>query len=244
MAVIIFTIAVKFQSTLPRRERLPFGETGKGILNFNPRSREGSDNIRGETVVSTDNFNPRSREGSDCAMKMIPFHRIWEVLFREPCFTGCCHLTESRNSSLGAYGSRLQNHSPAGVIAFLRPHMDYFTLIMVPEVIEPQAVTFFIDQLLQLPFEESRLGLIYAAFKDGVLDPLAMGCAAFRHFSEPFPAGSGGGIYVVGNEQKHSITSIQKGDSHPDHPGYTVPEEVPVRRESGPRLFSPGEKDG
>ena len=190
------------------------------------------------------NFNPRSREGSDCAMKMIPFHRIWEVLFREPCFTGCCHLTESRNSSLGAYGSRLQNHSPAGVIAFLRPHMDYFTLIMVPEVIEPQAVTFFIDQLLQLPFEESRLGLIYAAFKDGVLDPLAMGCAAFRHFSEPFPAGSGGGIYVVGNEQKHSITSIQKGDSHPDHPGYTVPEEVPVRRESGPRLFSPGEKDG
>ena len=39
-------------------------------------------------------FNPRSRMGSDCAMKMIPFHRIWEVLFREPCFTGCCHLTE------------------------------------------------------------------------------------------------------------------------------------------------------
>ena len=65
MAVIIFTIAVKFQSTLPRRERLPFGETGKGILNFNPRSREGSDEPARACIHAARNFNPRSREGSD-----------------------------------------------------------------------------------------------------------------------------------------------------------------------------------
>ena len=137
--------------------------------------------------------------GSDCAMKMIPFHRIWEVLFREPRFSDCCHRTDSRISSLGAYGSRLQNHSPTGVIAFLGPYMDYFTLVMITKVVKPQAVAFLIDQLLQLAFENRCLGFVYAAFKDGVLDPLAMGRAAFCHLSEPLPAGSGGGVYIVGN---------------------------------------------
>lgn len=140
-------------------------------------------------------------------MKMIPFHRIWEVLFREPRFTGCCRRTDPRISSQGAYGSRLQNHSPTGVIAFLGPYMDYFTLVMVTKVVKPQAVAFLIDQLLQLAFEDRCLGFVYAAFKDGVLDPLAMGRAAFCHLSKPLPAGSGGGVYIVGNKQEHSITS-------------------------------------
>ena len=35
------------------------------ILNFNPRSREGSDYMRSRLVIVTFDFNPRSREGSD-----------------------------------------------------------------------------------------------------------------------------------------------------------------------------------
>ena len=134
-------------------------------------------------------------------MKIIPFHRVWEVLFREPCFMACCHQTVSRISSPGAYGSRLQNHSPAGVISFFSPYMDYFTLIMVSQVIEAEAVAFLIDQLFQLSFEQCCLGFVHAAFKDGVLDPLAMGSAAFRYLPQTFPASGGGGIYIVGNEQ-------------------------------------------
>ena len=54
-----------FQSSLPRGER-PKAEAIKNIINnFNPRSREGSDDrIKGGTLILGD-FNPRSREGSD-----------------------------------------------------------------------------------------------------------------------------------------------------------------------------------
>ena len=35
------------------------------LSNFNPRSREGSDEYRIQSVETTFDFNPRSREGSD-----------------------------------------------------------------------------------------------------------------------------------------------------------------------------------
>ena len=56
-----------FQSTLPRGERHGIGGSdASAILDFNPRSREGSDNIMCRQVRSKQkNFNPRSREGSD-----------------------------------------------------------------------------------------------------------------------------------------------------------------------------------
>ena len=76
-----------FQSTLPRGERLLFGMYRPNYRDFNPRSREGSDNStsnqmqtiikfqstlpRGErhvcahVAVKFHDFNPRSREGSD-----------------------------------------------------------------------------------------------------------------------------------------------------------------------------------
>ena len=77
----------RFQSTLPRRERLPIGWSHPSWSNFNPRSREGSDKLvfavtnpsnisihapaKGATAVPIGKiivciyFNPRSREGSD-----------------------------------------------------------------------------------------------------------------------------------------------------------------------------------
>ena len=47
---------------------------------FNPRSREGSDNVPGIMSVADKHFNPRSREGSDkradgkCMMSNISIH--------------------------------------------------------------------------------------------------------------------------------------------------------------------------
>ena len=85
------TDTTEFQSTLPRRERLQQGIYLSHLVDFNPRSREGSDasktfafdNIidisihapaKGATsdlefgeMFSAD-FNPRSREGSDASM--------------------------------------------------------------------------------------------------------------------------------------------------------------------------------
>ncbi len=79
--------AAEFQSTLPRGERLIYVIVSPSFVNFNPRSREGSDApallflppyrisihapARGATqqppnhTKAQRNFNPRSREGSD-----------------------------------------------------------------------------------------------------------------------------------------------------------------------------------
>ena len=57
--------AAIFQSTLPRRERRLVEFAGRRLLNFNPRSREGSDLCFLLLIVNKCHFNPRSREGSD-----------------------------------------------------------------------------------------------------------------------------------------------------------------------------------
>ena len=41
------------------------GHSQRESIDFNPRSREGSDCIAGWRVVYAQDFNPRSREGSD-----------------------------------------------------------------------------------------------------------------------------------------------------------------------------------
>ena len=58
--------ARSFQSTLPRGERLQCRTIVIDPANFNPRSREGSDDIPCYLAsIQTSYFNPRSREGSD-----------------------------------------------------------------------------------------------------------------------------------------------------------------------------------
>ena len=63
---------MRFQSTLPRRERHPY-DTPLSLYyrNFNPRSREGSDVKEIRPVICPLYFNPRSREGSDRYLSII-----------------------------------------------------------------------------------------------------------------------------------------------------------------------------
>ena len=84
------TVTEKFQSTLPREERLYIAPSRYSTTDFNPRSRERSDAetgkadlsqsisihapARGATswprsiITTSDYFNPRSRERSDVAL--------------------------------------------------------------------------------------------------------------------------------------------------------------------------------
>ena len=62
-----------FQSTLPRRERRLRMPPAPPCKDFNPRSREGSDNMYKMVLYDVFNFNPRSREGSDGAYR--PYKR-------------------------------------------------------------------------------------------------------------------------------------------------------------------------
>ena len=55
----------RFQSALPRGERLMRKTMQSRTQNFNPRSREGSDSVFVRSHCVRVYFNPRSREGSD-----------------------------------------------------------------------------------------------------------------------------------------------------------------------------------
>ena len=60
-------IITKFQSTLPRRERLYSYAKSEAQASFNPRSHEGSDRYPTAANSKLLCFNPRSHEGSDHA---------------------------------------------------------------------------------------------------------------------------------------------------------------------------------
>ena len=60
----------RFQSTLPRRERHRLHLIKRSDMNFNPRSREGSDGKYLYGIRRQHHFNPRSREGSDDLRQM------------------------------------------------------------------------------------------------------------------------------------------------------------------------------
>ena len=60
-----FILINRFQSTLPRGERLQGPQGVQGLQDFNPRSHEGSDTSYPESFLLHQNFNPRSHEGSD-----------------------------------------------------------------------------------------------------------------------------------------------------------------------------------
>ena len=93
---------LRFQSTLPRRERQhpPFCKSKRGSISihapakgatifkiikntdcfyFNPRSREGSDRGRQRLSIKLYNFNPRSREGSDLlVLRVLTNHKLFQ----------------------------------------------------------------------------------------------------------------------------------------------------------------------
>ena len=67
----------KFQSTLPRRERLQTKMCSIWLIHFNPRSREGSDASSFAVGAKVADFNPRSREGSDLLTRI--HHRMYSL---------------------------------------------------------------------------------------------------------------------------------------------------------------------
>ena len=62
----------KFQSTLPRRERLLILTPPEDEQYFNPHSHEGSDGSSVMIVAFIANFNPHSHEGSDLVHRYCP----------------------------------------------------------------------------------------------------------------------------------------------------------------------------
>ena len=78
-------LSFRFQSSLPRGERLRYGTRCRICYDFNPRSREGSDFYRKSKEINRGDFNPRSREGSDtiCLIRTLEPCRYFNPRSRE-----------------------------------------------------------------------------------------------------------------------------------------------------------------
>ena len=62
-------------------------------LNFNPRTREGCDNLFFDAEGNINNFNPRTREGCD---DFFIHHKITPLYFNPRTREGCDHPVEIR----------------------------------------------------------------------------------------------------------------------------------------------------
>ena len=70
--MLILGTNARFQSTLPRGERHYNAHINIKQYDFNPRSREGSDQNKQSCLITYLHFNPRSREGSDVSAQGAP----------------------------------------------------------------------------------------------------------------------------------------------------------------------------
>ena len=77
-------------------------------------------------------------------------------------------------------------------------------LIVITEIIKPQAVLFGINNPTQFCLQASALGSVQQALKDGALDSLSVVNALSGHLPQPFPSGRVLGVYVIGDQNKHS----------------------------------------
>ena len=70
-------LILRFQSTLPRRERQSYNRIIQSCKSFNPRSHEGSDGVHVQIRMSVTCFNPRSHEGSDGVIQPLEDNHIY-----------------------------------------------------------------------------------------------------------------------------------------------------------------------
>ena len=79
----------------------------------------------------------------------------------------------------------------------------YTGLILVTEVVKPQAVALLVHDRTQSVLELSALCGINEALKHGVLNALTIIYALFSDFSQPAPAACILGIHVISYQNKH-----------------------------------------
>ena len=79
ITALIIVFLVKFQSTLPRRERQSLEIYLILLCNFNPHSHEGSDLIVNMLITNFSNFNPHSHEGSDMTKAKVDKEEIISI---------------------------------------------------------------------------------------------------------------------------------------------------------------------
>ena len=119
-----WTSDLRFQSTLPRRERPTRRRLRVGRLcDFNPRSREGSDHCHVTEDISPIHFNPRSREGSD-ARSVRERQQIRSISIHAPA-KGATFSAVVIVPSVGNFNPRSREGSDAHSVWMAAPSSEF-----------------------------------------------------------------------------------------------------------------------
>ena len=114
--------------------------------------------------------------------------------------------------------------------------MLHLALVVVAQLIEPQAVQCRVDQRGQLGLQNGVLRSVQQALEHRVLHPLAVVDAFLRHLAQALAACRRFGVDVVGDENQHEqhLTSRKTADIRPDRPAKSVPAAAPAHRAQAP----------
>ena len=80
---------------------------------------------------------------------------------------------------MGAWRSRSENQGVFGRIGGFTAKVFYFLFVLIAKVVESKAVLFGVHDSQELCLQAAALGCIQEAFKDGILNPLAVVHAFF-----------------------------------------------------------------
>ena len=116
-------LILRFQSTLPRRERQSYNRIIQSCKSFNPRSHEGSDGVHVQIRMSVTCFNPRSHEGSDGVIQPLEDNHIYVSI----------HAPTKGATYCGRYlwqGGHVSIHAPtkgatSGVVGKVLSHSEF-----------------------------------------------------------------------------------------------------------------------
>lgn len=104
-----------------------------------------------------------------------------------------------------------------------------FGFIIISEIIKPDAILFFVNQINQLFFDFSTFCRVHYALKNGILHSFAIINALLSNFAQPFSALRSFCTDIVCNQNKHFLipTSTRTADSRQYRHADIVPTKEP-----------------
>ena len=157
-----------------------------------------------------------------------------------PASNGC----EPAGKSMCAWGSRLDNQGIFWSISGLAAKVFDLLLVLLAEVIKPQAIPLRIHDGTKLRLQHSALSRVQQTLKYRILHPLAVVDAFLCNPAQPLSSGSIFCVYIISNEYQHCITSIKMVGKRPNRHGDDAPTVAPEHKESCPIPAFRPETDG
>ena len=257
MILLVFRAVTLFQSTPSARRATPVhaADTADSSY-FNPRPPRGGRRLPTSMALHAGIFQstPSARRATAKAAKksttFVPLYTLVHNLKRNFTKAPAKCKTNRAKVSVFAVRSARGNHGSLclarrGMLEHqhvilrkigVQADMLHLALVVVAQLIEPQAVQCRVDQRGQLGLQNGVLRSVQQALEHRVLHPLAVVDAFLRHLAQALAACRRFGVDVVGDENQHErhLTSRKTADIRPDRPAKSVPAAAPAHRAQDP----------